>query len=253
MSTPHAKRRRMNDATKTLHKPFKSPFRTPLKRDPALTPPSSDPPDVARTDGTFSTSSDLSLSSHPTAAKPLLPRSNFHTPSRTIQQKSNPRLTREIMQIRSDIQILEQAHALLTTTKDADLELLVDRWRSASRAAAEEVFAGTRDRVNRMGGVGAWKQREKEQKEWRQKWDKEEAEAQKGGDEDEDGDGENGKENMEQYVYDDYGNLDKKEDAHGVDDSAGAEDDSFTMDMMLRTLNIDLKLIGYDREAQLWD
>lgn len=28
---------------------------------------------------------------------------------------------------------------------------------------------------------------------------------------------------------------------------------SFTMDMMLQTLNIDLKLIGYDKIAQRWD
>lgn len=28
---------------------------------------------------------------------------------------------------------------------------------------------------------------------------------------------------------------------------------SFTMDMMLKTLNIDLRLIGYDKEGQRWD
>lgn len=28
---------------------------------------------------------------------------------------------------------------------------------------------------------------------------------------------------------------------------------SFTMDMMLKTLNIDLQLIGYNKEAQRWD
>ena len=27
---------------------------------------------------------------------------------------------------------------------------------------------------------------------------------------------------------------------------------SFTMDMMLRTLNIDLNVIGYDRQGQRW-
>jgi hypothetical protein len=28
---------------------------------------------------------------------------------------------------------------------------------------------------------------------------------------------------------------------------------SFTMDMMLKTLNIDLQLIGYSKEAQRWE
>lgn len=32
----------------------------------------------------------------------------------------------------------------------------------------------------------------------------------------------------------------------------GNDDDSFTMDMMLRTLNIDLNVIGYDRQGQRW-
>jgi Swi5-dependent recombination DNA repair protein 1 len=31
------------------------------------------------------------------------------------------------------------------------------------------------------------------------------------------------------------------------------KEQSFTMDMMLKTLNIDLKLIGYNKEAQRWD
>lgn len=57
--------------------------------------------------------------------------------------------------------------------------VLIDRWRTASRAAAEEVFASTRDRVNRMGGVGAWKEREQEQKEWRLRAEQEELEAER--------------------------------------------------------------------------
>jgi Swi5-dependent recombination DNA repair protein 1 len=31
------------------------------------------------------------------------------------------------------------------------------------------------------------------------------------------------------------------------------EQQSFTMDMMLKTLNIDIKLIGYDKEGQRWE
>ena len=47
---------------------------------------------------------------------------------------------------------------------------LVEKWRDTSRAAAEEVFAGTRDRINRMGGVGAWNERQREQRHWRPSW-----------------------------------------------------------------------------------
>jgi hypothetical protein len=83
------------------------------------------------------------------------------------------------MQLRNEMQILSQAHTLATTTKDDDLVLLIDKWRTVSRAVAEELFATTRDKVNRMGGVGAWKAREKEGKERQLQWDKEEREAER--------------------------------------------------------------------------
>ena len=34
--------------------------------------------------------------------------------------------------------------------------------------------------------------------------------------------------------------------------NANASDQGFTMDMMLRSLNIDLELIGFDKEGQKW-
>ena len=51
---------------------------------------------------------------------------------------------------------------------DVRLENLIIKWRDASRRAVEEVFAGARDRVNRMGGVAAWKEREREKLEQQQ-------------------------------------------------------------------------------------
>ena len=45
---------------------------------------------------------------------------------------------------------------------DVRLENLIVKWRNASQQAVEEIFAGARDRVNRMGGVAAWKEQERE-------------------------------------------------------------------------------------------
>ncbi|KAF2661900.1 hypothetical protein K491DRAFT_686875 [Lophiostoma macrostomum CBS 122681] len=245
MSTPHAKRRRLNEASKTLHKPFKSPFRTPLKHDTpqnSSDPPSSDPVDVATLNTTVATTP----IPKPQFPRPFATRSHISTPARTAPNKTSPSLTREIIQARSDIQILTQAFALATSSKDEDLSKLIDTWRTASRAAAEELFAGTRDRVNRMGGVGAWREREKEQKEWRAKWDREEMEAERERREGEEG----GRETPE----DTYEEQDVPEGLENKEEQfEGHDDDSFTMDMMLKTLNIDLKLIGYDKDAQRWD
>lgn len=191
----------MNDATKTLHKPFKSPFRTPLKPNkPELgaEPPSSDPPDICtpsalvqQNHSTVPQHQDAAVPNRPvshqptpTVAKRVVPHAGLSTPNRLrFSQKkatpSKPSLTREIVQLRSDIQILSQALSLATSTKDEDLLRLIDRWRTASRAAAEELFATTRDKVNRMGGVGAWKDREREQKEWKMNAEKEDREAER--------------------------------------------------------------------------
>ena len=95
--------------------------------------------------------------------------------------KTTPALTRATISLRSDIQILSQAHALATSDKDEKLLGLIETWRTASRAAAEEVFVGTRERVQRMGGVGAWREREREQKAWRNKWDEEDRKAERQG------------------------------------------------------------------------
>ncbi|KAI4651598.1 uncharacterized protein J4E79_009078 [Alternaria viburni] len=281
MSTPQAKRRRLNEATKTLQKPFKSPFRTPLKPSIGDDPPSSDPPEVhtpaldtprttiAPARSTVPTDNGAQQPATSTASmqppktpatskvtprvsKPLVSRPNLSTPSRVASKKapSKPSVAREIMQIRNEIQMLTQAQTLATSTKDDDLVVLVDKWRTASRAAAEELFGSTRDRVNRMGGVGAWKEREKESKERQMQWDKEEMEAEREKMEEAKESGE-----VSEEAYDRYAEMDSERDKGEVEKETfkGADDDSFTMDMMLKTLNIDLKLIGYNKEAQRWD
>lgn len=203
MSTPQAKRRRLNEANKTLHKPFKSPFRTPLKPGLGSDPPSSDSPDAhtsipvdtyaahpgvvdqikqhSALPATLEQPPATPVPSTSRISRPLASRLNLATLSRVVSKTapSKPSVAREIMRIRNEIQMLTQAQTLATSSKDDDLVALIDTWRSASRAAAEELFGSTRDRVNRMGGVGAWKDREKESKDRQMKWDQEEMEAQR--------------------------------------------------------------------------
>lgn len=202
MATPASKRRRLGNAAETLHKPFKSPFRSA---------PSGPAGNVA--------------AQHQSA----------HT---TSHCKAVPSASRELIALRADIQTLTQAHRLATSARDTDLEVLRARWRLASRAAAEKLFAGTRDRVNRMGGVRAWREREREQKEFRNQWDREEMAA------------------IQPHSHDE-GGLSVLEELEGVTErekspTRGEEDDTFTMGMMLEALNIDAALIGYDKEAQCW-
>jgi Swi5-dependent recombination DNA repair protein 1 len=253
MSTPQAKRRRLNDAVKTLHKPFKSPFRTPLKPGIGSDPPSSDPPEIGTpvvtsaqavpSRVTANSEAPIALSKPspatpapalPRASKPLPSRLSFHTPSRGLIKKAptKPSLTRDIMQLRNEMQILSQAQTLATSTKDDDLVDLVDKWRTVSRTVAEELFATTRDKVNRMGGVGAWKTREKEGKERQVQWDKEERQAEREKMEEARENGE-----IEDEAYDKYAEMaDENGGEEKEEETFKAADDDVSKDSVARRL-----------------
>lgn len=63
--------------------------------------------------------------------------------------------------------MLCQALGVARGGKGAELGALRERWRDAARIAAEEVFGLAKDRVNGMGGVAAWREREREAGVWR--------------------------------------------------------------------------------------
>jgi len=187
MDTPQPfKKRRLNDA---LHKPFKSPLRTPLK-------PTSNPTNASNLSSTPLTlsksasetsqfSENASKSSKSPHARPISlgratarfspsttdnARAKTHnsdtttaTSIRTITAQ-NKALERQTIQLRQDTDSLAQALSILRANKTAELEELAEKWRGAARLAAEEVFASARDRVNRMGGVGAWREAERERR-----------------------------------------------------------------------------------------
>lgn len=148
-----------------------------------------------------------------------------------------------------------------------------------SRSAAEEVYKGVRDKVNRMGGVGAWRERERRRGEWRGGWDeevnggwdgrgKEEVEGEEGGEAREK------REEREQYEGEVSEYNAREEGGRKMDPlfEEGRDDDvsldgrargeverrklivkqTFTMDMMLRQLHVELNVIGYDKEEQRW-
>lgn len=179
-----AKRRRLNDASNTLSKPFVSPLKTavplktPTKRGRsdviAANSPSYVPSTLAHT-----ISAGTSAHSH----KPQSIRSSTVTPvrSNTVRrqaystpfakrsvpaeqaaQKAITSLEMQIKSVRNDIDALTQAAKYMSDSTDSDLEDLALKWKLASQAAAEEIFGSVKERVNRMGGVQAWRDSEKQ-------------------------------------------------------------------------------------------
>jgi Swi5-dependent recombination DNA repair protein 1 len=288
-----AKRRRLNDAASTLSKPFKSPFKANLKAtkdeeddeekpEPAQLKPKeqtndSESPAVSTevraqpkapaspTDTNKNFSSPLPKHSSPANRSTTIPSSllNTYTDSElSALQKQHTRLLNQLSKLRQDLDAARQALRIESSDSDADLEALIVKWRRASREAAEEVFKGARDRVNRMGGMKGMREREK----WRREWERE------------------GEEEDRRKVMDETGVGDEVEDEREDVREAKVEEDevsrrskhwayetrddvtsgwivltllvsigqTFTMDMMLKGLNVELDVIGYDKENQRW-
>lgn len=278
LSNPTQKRR-LGQASSTLSKPFKSPLRQPAQKNTSDTdeknhdtfqiPKREKREELAlssinQQDTTEHDSNDNGINDsgnnedEPTSntnkrhkplplkdyssISPLHLRPKLHLlkqdPELSNLQKKQRTLQSRLLALRTELDTALQALRIESSDRDAELEALILKWRSVSQDAAEELFTGARERVARMGGVSGWKrmQRERREQEQRQMFIEMEIAGGSGGDDDcrEEGDvalqGGNGKD------------VD-------VDD----EDKEFTMDMMLNTLNVDLKVIGFDKENQRWN
>lgn len=120
-----------------------------------------------------------------------------------------------------------------------------------------------------MGGVGALreKERDRERGGGMQGWGWDERPADSGGGggggDDEDDEGEEGRDREEEEEdgagfrrgeYEgDTGQRDAREEgARKADEGGGDDDEGYTIDMMLKTLNIELEVIGYDKVLGRW-
>jgi Swi5-dependent recombination DNA repair protein 1 len=301
-----AKRRRLNNATNTLSKPFVSPLKT---ADALKTPSKSRRSDKTATRNPPYVPSTLAHTIAPTTpvplSKPQSAKSSAITPMRTnpvrkhaystpFAKRSDPAeqavqkeitsLELQIKAVRNDIHALNQA-AKYTSDTDNDLEELAVKWKLASQAAAEEIFGSVKERVNRMGGVEAWRDTEK------QKYERSngigefaEPEVEDDADCEFDSQGEELPEDEQEYRKREKRRLKHEAmeaadvDERVVEDETGPKqvwqqtgngDDvsmellavhvkhtnclqSFTIDMMLQSLNIELDVIGYDKQGQRW-
>lgn len=217
MSTPAAKRRRIDNASQTLSKPFRSPFKTPFK-SPAKSiavpgedqsqikdgtePFSAAAPAINQTTPLAARSTNTLLNSNraPTsklALDPTTPRNSanavldlgpglglgrkiFSSPAITKKINADPEVARllkeqreiekELRQTKDELDAAEQAGKIERDSKkwvekkkeegmkpvnwdqevDGELRELVEKWKGASRLAAEELFGKVIDRINRF-------------------------------------------------------------------------------------------------------
>lgn len=122
-----------------------------------------------------------------------------------------------------------------------ELRDLVAKWRAAGRAAADELFETVKERVDNAGGSKAWKEMQQRQMEFYRGFDQDPTSKSKGSEEDSD----------PEFSRDVQAHLDGVEEGEGRPE----EDDElqeFNMGHMLRSLNIDFSLLGYDEKEDKW-
>ncbi|KAL8924344.1 MAG: hypothetical protein Q9208_004126 [Pyrenodesmia sp. 3 TL-2023] len=248
-SSPPKKRQRTGPPT-ALHKPFRSPFKTPLKssteslQDTAILTSQSPgdsvgnrnaPPILTPTPGS-------SRRKSPTRLNGFKPSPfSFAAPSPHLDklQKRHTALINELASLKASLETTNQALEIEASNADTELEALIQKWKTASRDAAEEVYTAAKQRVDGAGGVKALRRKEEEMK---QGWDWEEKRERE-------------QTNRDDDLGPDYGDHDSREEKENVDrgaDDADEDDEGFTMEMMLRSLDIPLETIGYDKAQQGW-
>lgn len=188
MSTPAAKRRRLDDANRTLCKPFRSPFKSPVKDNvPSLgeTARCSIPPDdsvaaqplhavvasisqshsLNKKQAPLSPAAAIALNAHPDVAALLELQRSLEKQTRALKAEIDTAEQARKIELESSRKDPHREHEV-----DGELITLAEKWRGASRQAAEEMFGQVRDRVNRMGGPRAWREMQQRQREWREDW-----------------------------------------------------------------------------------
>ncbi|KAK4178647.1 hypothetical protein QBC36DRAFT_324275 [Triangularia setosa] len=287
-NVPAAKRRRVDAANATLKKPFRSPM---INRQAQQSPntatvinanPTHDSPSLTHSRNPLSgpsttfpvtpsrsfAPSPLRLGSNSTVRRPLLLQKSFRpvsTPSPLTQrqqninngtdegdallqriQRSHRDLDTQMKKLEKELELVRQAKRIEEASRrkrpgeevDAELKELITKWKVASRQAAEELFEVVKGRVDGMGGGGAWRESRKRRL---GDWD-DGPDYKKQRDE---GDGEE-REGYECEVEGDDGEEQDQKEGDG-DDTEG-----FTMLMMLKSLNIEPEILGWDPGEEKW-
>lgn len=73
-------------------------------------------------------------------------------------QRQHGNLLRSLNSARNTLDLLQQATRIEKQKQDEQLQELIVKWRHVAQKAAEEVFDGAKDRVEKMGGVKAWRE-----------------------------------------------------------------------------------------------
>ena len=185
-SYPAAKRRRLETANSALKKPFRSPLKTSVA-SAALSPVAAATgasTGIPRCEEIGSGDTEIqglvestSTPPPPTVAparilssrrvsptKKMVPTPSTTTESPEVQalHTEYSSLLNQLTTVKSQLDTANHALRIETKGQDQELRALITKWKSASREAAALVFEAARVKVEKMGGIRAWRERERE-------------------------------------------------------------------------------------------
>ncbi|KAL2419909.1 hypothetical protein ABEF95_008277 [Exophiala dermatitidis] len=149
-------------------------------------------------------------------------------------RKEHSALSRQLAQLRQSLDTAKQALDIETSNQDVELRRLIAKWRAVAQEAAEELFVDAKERVQAMGGVHAWQRRnEQDARLWNDN-----GPEQPGGQCD------------DPARHSPLAGNDDLDVSNDLDEDEGEA--SFNMEMMLRQMNVDPRVIGYDEGLERW-
>lgn len=170
-----AKRRRLNEPSPALSKPFRSPLKSNrASQDSSSSQNARDnnareAPEryLDHKDDATPQVSNLLLA--PTAVEPASNvkdssqiSSNHANTSTDVAntvkalKKEHAILTQQLQQHRKDLAALQQSLNIRSTNQEGKTNLLIAKWRNIARDAADDLFESASSRVKEMGGLQAW-------------------------------------------------------------------------------------------------
>ncbi|OAL26637.1 hypothetical protein AYO20_09978 [Fonsecaea nubica] len=240
-----AKKRKLHQPGGFLNKPFRSPLRpTNTQPQPSAQGAHTQVPAAALLSDCQRLSPDIKPDIRPNSRITTTQQSSsLLSPDESALrdlQKQYTTLSNRLTHLRQSLQTAEHALQIEGSKQNAEVQSLVSRWRTIAQDAADELFADAKQRVDMMGGVVQWRrQLEEDSRLWNNA--ESEAFAPKSAGE----------------VEDDHGKRETEEADHAntMDAESNIECSEtcfFTMEMMLNQMNVDLQLIGFDKNQECW-
>ncbi|KIW54700.1 hypothetical protein PV05_07045 [Exophiala xenobiotica] len=238
-----AKRRRLDQSTASLTKPFRSPLRKDPS-DPSHKPNITSPDTKLHLDTKLSPLVTTSIDSAETTKKPHGSASTGFAGTANAEhrelQKEHVALTLHLKKLCQSLDVAQQALQIETSNQIVQLQVLISKWKAVARDVAEQLFDEAKERIDHMGGFKAWQHRAQDDA---RLWNKDEKTTHHYPDDRRD---EN--DSQPEIATADKDNFDAANHSSNEEE----EPDTFTMETMLREMNIDLQLIGYDKESEGW-